>query len=248
MKKQLFITPRSTVRKVYSVAEAIRIAISKNITVTDAFLATLVTLLSEKNKFLSDVINKKRVNSILSPKDAIRDDKTRVVFLLVEVFLLSTDATIKANAEIVSEVLNRYGLSMINKPYSEQTGDTDALLSDLDSAEVSAAIDALANLRTAIEELRTAQADWKECYHVNANNNIDLSITPSASKLKDDVREIINLKIVPYLYTMSQVNSADYENAYNEVYQIIDTNNNNVRNHLNRIKDGEQEVVAEDIL
>ena len=248
MKKQQSIAGRSTIRNVFSVAESILLAISKGITVNDAFLATLIVLLTEKNNLLADLINKKRVNSILSPKDAIRDDKTRVVFLLVEVFLLSTDATIKANAEIVSEVLNRYGLSIINKSYSDQTADTVAMLADLDEPAVSEAIDGLANLRNAINELRLAQNDWKETYDINADNNINWANTPSASKLRVEVRDIVNYKLMPYLYTMNQVNPEIYSETFNKVSDIIDTNNTNVRNHLNRIKDGEQEVVAEDIL
>ena len=248
MKKQQSIAGRSTIRNVFSVAESILLAISKGITVNDAFLATLIVLLTEKNNLLADLINKKRVNSILSPKDAIRDDKTRVVFLLVEVFLLSTDAAIKEKAQLVSEVLNRYGLSIINKSYSDQTADTVAMLADLDEPAVSEAIDGLANLRNAINELRLAQNDWKETYDINADNNINWANTPSASKLRVEVRDIVNYKLMPYLYTMNQVNPEIYSETFNKVSDIIDTNNNNVRNHLNRIKDGEQEVVAEDIL
>jgi len=231
MRKQQFISYRSTIRDVYSVANLILLTIEQKISVDDAFLTSVTSLLKEKNTLLLNSINKKRTNSTLSSADAIRDKKTRFLFHLVQAFLLSDDETIKMEAQKADSVLSRYGINITNKSYSHQTVYTAAMLSDLDEIGITENI-----IVKAIEELRNAHELWYKSYETYIKQNIDSESKLSASKQSVVVKDIINTKLVPYMFSMSLVNSTIYGETFDLIQEIIENNNNDVRSHKKKIK------------
>jgi len=235
MRKQQFISYRSTIRGVYSVADLIVLAIEKRLSTDDVFLTSVTTLLKEKNTLLLNAINKKRTNSILSSNDTIRDKKTRFLFHIVQAFLLSDNETIKAEAQKADSVLSRYGIAIINKSYSNQTASTAAMLSDLDELGIKDS-----TIVNAIEELRNAQELWQQSYNTYIEQSIESESKLSASKQSVVVKDIINTKLVPYMFAMSQVNSNIYGETFDVIQEIIETNNDNVRKHTRKIKSKSQ--------
>lgn len=227
---------RSLARDVNATTESI-LETLRNANITDdVYLSSVSTTITTKNNILTEVINQKATESILAPEDKLRDNATRVVFLEVEAKLLSSNTLEQATAAIVYDVLSRYGLSMINKPYNEQTADLNAMLSDLDAPQVKEAIENLGTLKTSITNLQTIHNKWKATFQAYITKRIDISNTISATKLTPEIIDLVNLNLIIYIDAMAKANPDRYKPTFDRIVEIIEGNNSKVRNRLNRLK------------
>ena len=117
------------------------------------------------------------------------------MFTLTNGYTASPFAEVKAAANDVCAVLEKYGRGMTSKGYAEQTALTESLLEDLGkAAERIAVLSGVAELVASLREAQDAVAVAHDGY-IKAKAGKG----ESASSLKKPIVSLINDSIVPYL-------------------------------------------------
>lgn len=153
-----------------------------------------LTDLSARN---TTAIKQDAVVSILDEVDGKRDSVTRDLFTLSTGYMASPFAEVKAAAQDVCAVLEKYGRGITSKGYAEQTALTESLLEDLGAKKIAAQIKVLAGVTELMASLREAQ----DAFAVAHDGYIKAKAGKgeSASSLKKPLASLINDNIVPYL-------------------------------------------------
>ena len=161
----------------------------------DAVLKGLFAQLIDLSARNTTAIKQDAVVSTLDEADSARDSVTRDLFTLTNGYTASPFAEVKAAANDVCAVLEKYGRGMTSKGYAEQTALTESLLEDLGKAtEKIAALAGVAELVASLREAQDAFAAAHDSY-IKAKAGKG----ESASSLKKPIVSLINDSIVPYL-------------------------------------------------
>jgi len=230
MKKPLRIYARASLTDVSYATGNILLAIKNAAITTDPYLLVVVDKLTGKNNLLTIVINENKQVSVLSEKDNNRDNCTRVVFLITKALLYSTDDAERKDAEVINAILQRYGLDIINKTYSEQTVVLNALLSDLEQQDIAAITVKYPLLQKHIDRLKASQTDWMNSVQTHVLQQNEQKNTPSASKLHPEIREIVNNELMVYIDAMKKANPDTYGELATQIENIIIETNQRIRN------------------
>lgn len=163
----------------------------------DAVLRTQFAQLTDFSARNTMAIRRDAVVSTLDEADSRRDGATRDLFTLVGGYTASPFAEVKAAANEVCAVLDKYGRGMTSKNYADQTALTESLLEDLGAEKVTEKIGALAGVAELVAQLREAQDGFASAHdgYIKAKAGKG----ESATSLKKPIVALINDSIVPYL-------------------------------------------------
>ena len=163
----------------------------------DAVLKTQFAQLADLSARNTTAIRQDAVVSTLDEADGKRDAVTRDLFTLSTGYTASPFAEVKAAAQDVCAVLEKYGRGMTSKNYADQTALTESLLEDLGAEKVAAQVKALSGVAELVAALREAQDAFAAAHdgYVRAKAGKG----ESASSLKRPIVSLINDGIVPYL-------------------------------------------------
>ncbi|MDE7392307.1 MAG: hypothetical protein K2M90_07630, partial [Treponemataceae bacterium] len=123
----------------------------------DAVLKTQFAQLADLSARNTTAIRQDAVVSTLDEADSVRDAVTRDLFTLSTGYTASPFAEVRAAANGVCAVLDKYGRGMTGKNYADQTALTESLLEDLGAEKVAAQIKALSGVAELVARLREAQ-------------------------------------------------------------------------------------------
>ena len=214
----------------------------KNSGITDPYLDPTFNSLDAANLNLSMVVKRSKTESDLDEKDEVRDDKYRALFYLHNGFLYHPTKKIKEAAQVLMNLFNKYGLSVVGESYATESSLIGSLLLDLAKPEFQGNISTLSGCAELIAELQVAQTDFEQVRIAYETEKAKEGMVENASIVRKEVIDILNNKIVVYLNAMSQVNPATFGVFANTCAQIIDDNNEQVKK---RRKKPEVEVVVE---
>ena len=163
----------------------------------DAVLKTQFGQLADLSARNTTAIRQDAVVSTLDEADSARDAATRDLFTLAGGYTASPFAEVRAAANEVCAVLDKYGRGMTSKNYADQTALTESLLEDLGAEKVAAQVKALSGVAELVAQLREAQDGFAAAHdgYVRAKAGKG----ESASSLKKPIVSLINDNIVPYL-------------------------------------------------
>ncbi|MBD5428470.1 MAG: hypothetical protein HDR39_03960 [Treponema sp.] len=181
----------------------------------DAVLKTQFAQLTDFSARNTMAIRRDAVVSTLDEADSRRDGATRDLFTLAGGYTASPFAEVKAAANEVCAVLDKYGRGMTSKNYADQTALTESLLEDLGAEKVTEKIDALAGVAELVAQLREAQDGFASAHdgYVKAKAGKG----ESATSLKKPIVALINDSIVPYLNIVAAMDGyADFVAAIAE--------------------------------
>lgn len=196
---------------------------------TDPNLATCFTALGEKMPEFTKAINRPKAVSLLKEKDAVRDLKTRALHQLLSGYTCHPSETIKAAAQKLLKVFGNYGTVVTRDSYTAESSLLGSLLLNLSKPELRDAIAELSGIAELIADIQAAQADFEQvrvAYEVAKAKEGKLAKT---TKIKMEVVEIINNKLVTYLRAMQQLNAETYGVFAATCTQIIGGNNEQVK-------------------
>ena len=163
----------------------------------DAVLKAQFAQLADLSARNTTAIKQDAVVSTLDEADGKRDAVTRDLFTLAGGYTASPFAEVRAAAQDVCAVLDKYGRGMTAKNYADQTALTESLLEDLGAEKVTAQIKALSGVAELVAQLREAQDGFAAAHdgYIKAKAGKG----ESASSLKKPIVALINDNIVPYL-------------------------------------------------
>ncbi|MBI9072839.1 MAG: hypothetical protein JEY94_14655 [Melioribacteraceae bacterium] len=198
-------------------------------------LTSIFDELKPANLKLEKSINNEKAISDLEEKDEVRDEKVRAIYYTLTGYLHNPDTSIKASAENVDKVFERYGLKIIDESYSAESGFISSLLTDLLDAALETSISALPGLSQLITELQTAQSEFETARLAYQKDAAKDKSEKSATVLKQDVADILNKKLVVYLRAMSTMEEVTYGEITNTIGKIIDDNNVEVKKRRKKV-------------
>jgi hypothetical protein len=201
---------------------------------TDVHLAAMFSVLEPLSVSLSGSINRITAESNLEEKDEERDEPLRSLFYLVAGFLHHPDATIRAAAEKVNAVIERYGMGITKESYAVESSLVTSMLKDLAQPKLQDAIALLSGCAEIIAALQLAQTAFETARIAYEEEKADDSTQQSASEIKVEVLELVNKKIVVYLRAMEVVDVETFGAFARTVAEIIADNNQAVRKRLSK--------------
>ena len=215
----------SRAAEVNTVGSKMIIGYEKNDWSSDAHLTTIFDLLKARNDALTGAINRIKAESDLEEKDEVRDEKVRAIYYLILGYTHYPDLTIKTAAVKIDAIFEHYGLEIITKSYSVESSFIESLLLEFTNPDIQSSIDALPGLRPLITELTDAELDFKTASVAFDNEKGKEGTQESATKIKLEVVNVINEKIVVYLRAMIQVNEPTYGELTRTIAETIEENN-----------------------
>lgn len=196
---------------------------------SDTHLAAIFSELEPANARLTSAINQSKAESVLDEKDAERDEKFRGLFYLVSGFVHHPDPNVKAAASELEAVLNNYGLSVVGESYAIESSLIQSLLTDLAKPKYQSSIEALSGCAELIAALQTAQTDFELARVTFEEEKAKEGTRQNATKIKKEVLDITNDKLVVYLRAMMQLDEATFGNFSRTVGEIVAENNETVK-------------------
>lgn len=234
------INSRSTIADVNSTTSSILNELTNYDFTTDLYLTGLIEVISTTNLDLTQAIKEKAVISVLGPKDEKRDFALRGVFSLVRAYLYSPDEEIRAAAGVINNVLDKYGLETTELGYSSESSSINAMLSDFEKPEIAAAIAKITTLQPLITALKNSQVDFEDAVVEQTEAQVQFEKKLSATKLREEVRTMINNELKVYFNAMKQARPELYMAAADVIEAIIENNNSTVRNRCKSTDEQEQ--------
>ena len=195
----------------------------------EAFLKPLFVEMEEKTNALTEAVKRDAVISQLENADAKRDGAIRVLDRLLKGYKTIPLDTLKAYGVQLSAVFKKYGMKITVENYSSQSNLIDSLLQDLSDSNKAAAIAALPGIAEAIDNIKTAQEEFVK---IRANYNKELTQKGSketATSLRKPLLELINNKLLIYLFAMKIANPTKYKVFSEDVAVIITSVNEAIK-------------------
>lgn len=196
---------------------------------SDPHLSTMFTNLQSRSAALTAAINRSKAESDLEEKDEARDSQIRALYYLVTGFMFHPDPVIKAAAQTVDKVFEKYGLKIIGESYATESSMIASMLDDLSKENIIDAINLLTGCADVITALQTTQTEFEEARIAYEQQKAHESTRANATEIKAEVLEIINNKIVVYLRAMEMVNEPNYGAFARTIATIIAENNEVVK-------------------
>ncbi|GET24946.1 DUF6261 family protein [Prolixibacter sp. NT017] len=196
---------------------------------TDSHLDGIITGLSTENNLLTKAVDRSKAESQLEEKDEVRDDKIHSLFQFVQGQTVHPDPAIRAAAETLMVVFNKYGLTIVNDSYDIETTLVKSLLDDLGEEGLQAAITAVAGTAELIAQLQAAQEDFEDFRAVYQTEKGKEKKLESATTIKKRMVRTINNQLVVHLRAMGNVDEALYGDFVRAVSTVIAENNEEVK-------------------
>jgi len=200
----------------------------------DPHLVSIYDVLEQQAAELTKAIKRTKAELDLEATDELRDNKTRSVYFLTQGLLHYPETKIKAAAQALNLVFNKYDLDRLGICSAEQTSPCIALMRDLETPSLLYHIKALPGMPELVNELSKAHEDFIVAHTAYQTEIASADVVRSnAFQLKGKVLDTINKKIVVYLRAMIQVNESRYAGLAGTIAQFIAANNKNVDKRSN---------------
>lgn len=200
-----------------------------NSNLSDAFLTPVFDELKTLHTQIITAINQETATSRLDMADKVRDTAIRNLHDVLKGYSVMPLDHLKSSGTVLLAVFNRYGVKITNENYSSESALIMSLLQDLASADLVHHIASLSGVFESIEQVRFTQESFERVRQEHEKILAQKSATPSATKLKKPLFDIINGKIITYLNTMSMVDADKYRAFADLVCQVVDSANNTVK-------------------
>lgn len=237
MIEKLLIKSRNA--EVSDVANLIIETFKKSSLNSDAFLAKVFADLIPASDQLSLAIKRMKAESELEAKDETRDNAARGVFFTVQAALYQSDETIRSAAQTVEDVLEKYGLQIIQENYTTESGLLISLLAELSKPKLQTAVTAIPGCTQLVAQLQAAQDDFEASNLALKEERGQEDQQQNATELKKTVVDVINKQLIIYLSSMQLVDVETYGSVATTVNQIISENNATVRQRVKKTKEEE---------
>jgi len=209
----------------------------------DRFLQKLFDEMRVISESLTIAIRRDRVQSTLTVLDRKRDEVIRNLSKLISGYASATDQQVVERAKRVKKVFDKYGLKMTRENYAVESSLIKSLLEDVSKNGVRDDINGLQYVNDTLQMLRDAENEFTQAIidldkaKANDKNNT------SASKLKRDIINLINSKLLKYLDVVILMDKENYDKFTLEVYEIIDRSNAAVAQRTSKKSDTDDEVI-----
>ena len=233
---------RSTVDDISAISSTTSTVISAFDFSTDIYFSAIHQTLNTNQNLITQALNERKAQSILSPADVKRDNTMRIIFYEVKSKTLWIDETIRDAAQKVHDTIEVYGIEITKLAYLKQSAQSKALFADLKKTEIETSVNLLPGLAGLIKQAETAQSDFDALYDEYLENKTEALDQMSATKLSEILKDLINDEILSYLKVMSRTQAGDYKTCYDKIVTAIEENNSKVKARLKKANTNNEEA------
>lgn len=205
----------------------------------DNFLRGTITEMRILSDKITESLMFSKTESQLAEADEIRDKAVRDLFELVCGLRAVRIEPISVAAKRVYKICNKYGMAMIRKNYDIESAQIDSLLNELSTEESRNDINQMQFVAAVVEDIRQAEDKFKRAVIAYDNSVTQDKKVEPATKIKRQLLDLINNRLMKYLSTMEMLNNGKYLAFNDEVERAIERTNNEVKAHS---KNDEDEV------
>ena len=191
----------------------------------DPYLVAIFAELQPKSTLMVAAINRSKAESQRDQADSVRDNKIRALWFGVQSALYNDDSAIKTAAVKVNTILDKYGMGIVDEAYALESSLVKSLLADLADPSLADSVAAIPGCAGNIAQLSAAQDAFTAASDAFAADKSTDKEQKTASELKKEIIDLINLSLVRYLNGMQAVNNAEYGALANNIAQLIADNN-----------------------
>ena len=210
-----------------------------------------LTSISAKIKGKSDILfdsigieKKSEFTGEISDLDHNFDDSLICFKKFVDANMNLSDADKVEKANKVWAKIQAKNQFMYKLGYEEQMTQALSLFSELDTEEYQNRMTALFGVSESYALLKTAHTNLQTVYRKGQEvKALKENATPS-STVKKEVMELINNKLIPYLYIMSDTQPEVYGETYTKIIHYIELVNTKIRTRRSRAS-SEEEIGSE---
>lgn len=230
---------RSTVEEINTTSTSILNTLSSSDFSDDKYLTETIKEIASLNLKMTETLKEEIVKSTLAPLDAQRDKSARVIFLEIKSKLLWPNPETVAAAQEVSNILDNYGMEVLNMSYSAESANINALLNDLKKTSLAPSLAKLHEFDTLITQLEKDQQIFESAFQDYISRKAEQSKMLSAGKIGEMVKSLINKDLNKYIDVMATVKPKLYGESAEKIDTIIKDNNAKVKTRINKLKEKE---------
>jgi hypothetical protein len=212
----------------------------------DTYFAQTYRLLSEKTKSLIEESNRGNLENDLNEKDASRDLDIRALFYTVEAYCIRRLSDNQKKAEQFKAILDRYGMSITDYAYDDESASVRPMLNDLKNPDLAEDRKSIPDLDALIANLEQSQAEFDQAGSKLRSQEIKRKNSKPAYVLAREIKDIVNNDLCGYLEAMAKAMPDKYKVFTEEFAKIIENNNKKVIDRLAALKRKKEEVNIED--
>ncbi len=196
----------------------------------DSYLTSMIEQLLRRNTELGDAIMRSKTESELAELDNQADMGFTNLHGLSKGYTYHPEENIAKFARQLFALVDKYGLEVKNKSYSEEYPLLNSLLKESQSAEYQLCINNLPGCAQRFTELETSVNAFITKQNEYNSAKDDEKELESASVIKKQVIALINDDLGPYLSAMQKANTGVYGDLATFINNRIAENNAAVRN------------------
>ena len=151
---------------------------------SDPHLSAMFAGLETSSALLTSAINRSKAESDLEVKDEARDEQVRALYYLIQGYLHHPDAAIKAAAQTVSNVFEKYGVAITGESYATESSLIASLLDDLSKQKQQDAIALLPGCADVLSALQTTDDEFEAARILYEQEKAQESTQLNATKIK----------------------------------------------------------------
>lgn len=209
-----------------NIAENISTSVNAAALTDDYLNSASAALQSNANTMIQGIgtTRRKELTKEVDAADNLRDDLLSALNSLLKGYMYWNNPSTTEAATTLYAIIKDHGTNINKYSYEKQTAVLDSLLKRFeDHSNDLAAV----NLTALIEELNTAQNNFKSLFQQSAKLE-STKVTVAPSNIKMEVITQIN-KIADFLVVMTDVNQSVYGELKTNVEQLIDDLNSKIR-------------------
>lgn len=219
MKKIKKIAISLSIPKVQTISLMIKSAFDKRQKLhTDALLSDVMAEIGEKGENLLQVASKKKESYNLKKKDEMRDKSVRAIFTILKGYALLPNEAKRNAAKNLLQALKKYSSSIASESYAVESAHIQEVLLMLSKEEHKGDVALLDGLGETVAELKKAEDDLMAM----SVKGVEGKKSVCAYKLKNDLVEVMNTKLLPYLNAASLIRPQEYAEFASFVKEILD--------------------------
>lgn len=168
----------------------------------DNFLEKYFQQVRPLSEELNIAIKRSRLQSDLSDKDSVRDEKIRTINTVLKGYVALPVPEMAEAAKRLSAIFGKYTVDIASCSYVEESGFIQSLLTDFETQTAQSDIKKLSGFDTAVAELKAAQDEFQQAYYDYESAMSQEGKQASATNVKKPLLLLFNDKILPYLGSM----------------------------------------------
>lgn len=241
------ISSRCDAQEVNSISSNILFNLKKKDWSTNNFLTGIITRVETGDSSLSSAIGEVRSNrntEILAEADRIFDQDMICLKNFVEANKYLRDDQKVKNTEQIWKIIDAHDANLYRLGYEKEIVLADSLMTDFDKEDIKPLIASLTGVPEAVENVKLSLANLKALYRESKEYDAAKADVLAPSIQKNNISDIINQELIPYLDIMSKVEPDVYKETYMVILEYIESINTKVKARISRLNK-QDDLVAE---